>query len=119
MIRTAVLLGALLLACASLMAAAEPFELPLWPAVAPGSEGSRMEETFKDRDITDGTATARDRSLAGVTKPIITVFLPEQAKRTGVAVVVCPGGAFTHLAYDKEGLDVGRWLAGQGIAGVV
>ncbi|MCP5117789.1 MAG: alpha/beta hydrolase [bacterium] len=78
-----------------------------------------MEETSNDREITDGTDTARDRSLAGVTKPIVTVYLPKQEKRTGVAVVVCPGGGFSHLAYDKEGLDVGRWLAGQGIAGVV
>ncbi len=99
--------------------AQEPFEIPIWPGTAPGSENSSLREEYSHREITDGTDTPRDRSVKGVTKPTLTVYLPQKDKANGVAVVVCPGGAFTHLAIDKEGHDVARWLREQGFAGVV
>ena len=76
--------------------AGEEFEEPLWPGVAPGSAGSTLQEEFRDRPISDGTQTARDRSVAGVTTPTLTVYLPDQQKATRVAMVVCPGGGFSH-----------------------
>lgn len=107
------------LALAEGAAAAEPLEIPIWPGAAPGSEDSRLVEEYADREVTDGTGIERDRHVSGVTRPALTVYLPEKAKSTGVAVVICPGGAFRILAIDKEGHDVARWLAAEGIAGVV
>jgi acetyl esterase/lipase len=57
--------------------------------------------------------------MRGVTEPALTVYLPDPQKATGIAVVVCPGGGFSHLAIDKEGHDVARWLQSRGIAGAV
>lgn len=37
--------------------------------------------------------------------PKLTVFLPNRHVATGKAVVVCPGGGYTHLAKDHEGFD--------------
>lgn len=37
----------------------------------------------------------------------------------GKAVVVCPGGAYQILAYEKEGQEIGRWLADQGYTAYV
>jgi acetyl esterase/lipase len=51
--------------------------------------------------------------------PAITPFLPEADKRSGAAVVICPGGGYGGLAMEKEGLEVGRWMQQHGIAGVV
>lgn len=48
-----------------------------------------------------------------VTNPTLEVFEPTTEKN-GKAVVVCPGGAYSILAYDKEGQEVAQWLAGQG-----
>jgi acetyl esterase/lipase len=46
------------------------------------------------------------------------VYLP-RARITGTAVVICPGGGYQHLAIDKEGHDIARWLNTVGIAGIV
>jgi len=59
------------------------------------------------------------RRLVDVTQPTVTPFLPARGKATGAAVLVAPGGGFAHLAIDKEGFEVARWLAAHGIAAFV
>lgn len=98
---------------------AQTVEVPIWPGVPPGSEGSRLQEKYSHRQITDGTDTVQDRAVEGVSRPTVTAYLPDRDKASRVAVLICPGGGFRHLAIDKEGHDIGRWLASQGIAGVV
>ncbi len=39
-------------------------EIPIWPGIAPGSESSTHEEEYRDREVTDGTDTLRDRKKA-------------------------------------------------------
>ena len=89
-------------------------EVPLWDGVAPGSEGLNIPEQVKDN-----SNEIRDRHVRNVTKPTLTVYLPEKEKNTGAAVVICPGGGYYLLAFDKEGHDVARWLASIGVAGCV
>jgi acetyl esterase/lipase len=50
--------------------------------------------------------------------PTLTPYLPEPAKSTGAAIVVCPGGGYGGLA-SHEGVDYARFLNEQGIAGFV
>lgn len=90
-------------------------ELAIWPGVAPGSEGATAPETWQER----GTGGVIDRAVRQVSRPTLTVYLPPPALATGVAVLVAPGGGFEHVTIDKEGNDVARWLASQGIAGMV
>ena len=52
-------------------------------------------------------------------KAELTVFLPEQKKATGRAVVVCPGGAYEKLAIEHEGTDWAGYFNQQGIALIV
>lgn len=59
-----------------------------------------------------------DRSITNVTAPSVTVYLPKE-RVTGTAIVICPGGGYSHLAIDKEGHDIARWLNTIGIAGIV
>jgi len=99
--------------------AAEPFEQAIWPGIAPGSENSTLVEKNDDREITDGSGVPRDRSISGITKPTITVYLPKEAKRPTAAVLLIPGGRFRRVVIDKEGHDIARWLVKQGIAGIV
>ena len=49
----------------------------------------------------------------------VTVFLPDAKKATGRAVVCCPGGGYTHLAWEKEGTSWAPFFNGQGIALIV
>jgi acetyl esterase/lipase len=39
--------------------------------------------------------------------------------KSQTAVIICPGGGHRILAYDLEGTEVARWLANQGITGIV
>ncbi len=55
------------------------------------------------------------RVVFNVSKPTLSVFLPEAGKANGTSVVICPGGAFRALSIDSEGFDVARWLAKKGV----
>ena len=49
----------------------------------------------------------------------VTVFLPDEKKATGRAIVCCPGGGYTHLAMQHEGFDWAPFFNEQGIALIV
>lgn len=59
------------------------------------------------------------RFVLRVASPDLTVFLPEKSKSTGIAVVICPGGAYVGLSIDNEGYDIAKKLNEKGIAGFV
>jgi acetyl esterase/lipase len=67
----------------------------LWPDGAPGALGK------EDKDI-----------------PTLTAFLPDPAKASGAAMVICPGGGYAHLS-ESEGKEYALWLSANGIAGYV
>jgi acetyl esterase/lipase len=98
------------------LTAADPIVVRLWPNGAPShwtapAGPEKIEERGKDGVI--------DRSVSNIGDPIVTVFPAPVEIRTGAAILIAPGGGYSHLAYDKEGLDVARWLNTLGIAGVV
>ena len=47
------------------------------------------------------------------------VYLPPKAEATGRAVVICPGGGYSHLAMNHEGHDWAAFFNNMGIAAVV
>lgn len=65
--------------------------------------------------IKDGQLT----STSKVTVPTLSLFLPDKDKSNGTAVVICPGGGYSHLAMDKEGFKVAKWLNTLGITAFV
>jgi acetyl esterase/lipase len=88
---------------------AEPVqEILLWPEGHAANQGDEPKFT--------GTLEWMERVMRS---PAITPFLPESDKRTGAAVVICPGGGYSGLAMQKEGLEVAEWMSQRGIAGVV
>ena len=91
--------------------ASEP--IPLWLGTAPGEKGDIGEETDQPQKP-DGV-----KRLANVTKPTITVFPAAADRATGAAVIVCPGGGYNILAYDKEGTEICDWLNSIGVTGVL
>jgi len=92
MFRNLVLLLALSFAA---RAAAPPVEL-LWPGGAPGAVGTEEAD-----------------------KPSLTVYQPDAGRAAGLAVVVCPGGGYGHLAVDKEGTQIALWLNSLGVTAFV
>lgn len=71
-------------------------EVLLWPSGAPGALGT-----------------------ADTDKPELTVFLPTVPNPTKTGVVVAPGGGYQHLAIDKEGFAIAKWLNDHGVAAFV
>lgn len=92
-------------------------EIKLWPNGAPGSEGINAAEVSKP------SVNAKYSALPGnftVTHyPSIYVFLPPQAKATGAAMIIAPGGGHTQLVMEKEGWEFADWLNEQGIEAFV
>ena len=85
----------------------------LWPNGAPGSE----RWTQKEAAYTAGNSGLS--AVRNVVKPSITVYLPAAETGTGTAVIVAPGGSFTHLSWNFEGTQVAEWLQRHGVAGFV
>ena len=108
------LLPGLMVCLAHAAVAVQPLEIPLWPpGTLPKIEGAKPE-----RVIIRGRKKP-DRSVTNVTVPTLTVYLPDGQETNTMAVVICPGGAYSHLAIDKEGNAVACWLNTLGIAGIV
>src|SRR5260221_10064985 len=73
--------------------AAEPTVELLWPLGAPAAVGS------DDAD-----------------KPTLSIWLAPADTANGCAVVVCPGGGYSHLAIDHEGKQIAEFLNSLGVS---
>src|SRR5262245_429813 len=94
----------------------EPLIVNLWPGKTVGDHG----EIGAERIRAAAEAPTKDAKwITNVTRPTISIFRPEAGKNSRVAVVICPGGGYWNLAWDKEGEEVAAWLNTVGITGVV
>ena len=97
-------------------AADEPMVLDVWPGTAMGDHGQIGPERVR----APAEAPTKDAKwITNVTRPTMSVFHPQAANRAGVAILICPGGGYWNLAWDKEGEEVAAWLNTLGITGVV
>jgi acetyl esterase/lipase len=83
--------------------------IDLWPVGAAGMPDPPPQETVTERS-TDAQLT--DRAVLGITVPRLAVFRPRMPN--GAAVMISPGGGYHHVVIDKEGYELGRWLAARG-----
>ncbi|MFC6999015.1 alpha/beta hydrolase [Rufibacter roseus] len=90
----------------------KPLEINLYPGEIPNQLPGTDEEKLEVRPN-------KSQSITNVRKPTLTVFLPAKGKGNGTAVVICPGGGYTKLAFSHEGTDVARKFAEQGVAAFV
>ena len=98
----------------ALAATAPAAELKLWSGVAPGDESFRPAPTKAAPSQTDDVIR-----IGLVTEPSLTLFRPPAGKSNGAVVVVCPGGGYNILAWNKEGTEIAEWLNGIGVTAVV
>ena len=96
---------------------AQPQELVrIWSGQAPGTEDWKAPEEGADFSLPN---VGKIHVITNVTVPTLTVFRPAAAKANGTAMIILPGGSFRALAWDVDGLETARWLAGEGITGFV
>ena len=68
----------------------------LWPGDAPQAKGNACEDT-----------------------PTLTIIEPHRGQGNGSAVVVLPGGAYSHLSANLEGRQVADWFTAHGFRAFV
>jgi len=83
--------------------------IPLYDGPPPGSESWNWNEAENDNN------SWQTKVVYNVTKPTLTVFVPEADKANGTAVIIAPGGGFLALSINSEGLDVAKWLVQKGV----
>jgi acetyl esterase/lipase len=119
--RRLLVLPCLLLTAATLICHAEEAKpgptmpgvvVSLWPkGTMPGQAAAGPERAMPAR----GDDVLR---LTDISEPSFTVYKVAADKPTP-AVIICPGGGYGILAYDKEGTEVAAWLNSLGITGIV
>jgi acetyl esterase/lipase len=109
--RCAPLLAALALAVP--LSAAEPVVLKLWPGKAPGEAKDLGPET------SPGSKSDSLKRLTNVSEPTLSVYPAAKDKNTGAAVLVAPGGGYSHLAIEHEGTMTAAWLNSVGVTAAV
>lgn len=92
-------------------------EIPLYKGEIPNS--LKASTPIDTATTYYGTGDNKIEILRGVVRPTLTVFLPDPAKATGSAVIICPGGGYSILAMSHEGRDVAKRLNEDGIAAFV
>jgi acetyl esterase/lipase len=85
----------------------------LWPGKVPGETKEKQKPSI-DTIRKDGVLRYNE-----ITNPAIEVWLPDPKINKGVGVIVCPGGAYRILSYDKEGTEIAAWLNKLGCAAFV
>ncbi|MDK2756699.1 MAG: alpha/beta hydrolase [Blastomonas fulva] len=88
--------------------------IDLWPGGAPGMPARALAETVLERS-TDRLVT--DRAVYGIANPRLAVFRPDRPN--GAGVLITPGGGYRWVVVDKEGYEMGRWLAARGFTAFV
>ncbi len=86
----------------------------VWPDGAPGA--------IFNKEYKEGIQYDSNNSIRGYSKvwnPTLTVFRASKKLTNGTSVVVCPGGGYSHLAIEKEGYKVAKWLNSMGITAFV
>jgi acetyl esterase/lipase len=76
----------------------------LWPGKVPG------EVKEKQAPVIDATGKDNVLRFSEVTNPAVEVWMADPSNNNGSAVIVCPGGGYRILAYDKEGTEIAAWL---------
>jgi acetyl esterase/lipase len=91
------------LACLACLASCRGEEILLWP---PSHSANGELPT---------NAQSLERIEVRV-NPSIVPMLPTAGNRSGAAVLVCAGGGYSILAFEKEAVEIGKWLNDRGIS---
>lgn len=96
-----------------------PEEQTLWPNGMPGNPVKYKEEKIRNESVRQSSLSQKNRIFSCVSMPTYVIHSPEKGENTGVAMVICPGGGFRDVWFDREGNDLGLWLAQKGITSLV
>ncbi|MBN2684773.1 MAG: alpha/beta hydrolase [Pontiellaceae bacterium] len=94
-----------------------------WPLIAGAQETMFLyadkvpNAKVQDAPENDGAVTGG--MARSVIRPSMEIYLPEKEDATGAAVVICPGGGYSVIVFDGEGVSTAKEFAKRGIAAFV
>jgi pectinesterase len=86
-----------------------PLQVPLYKHAVPNFKQVADKESF--------TVSDNVTRITKVSIPSITIYKPQ--KQNGMAVIICPGGGYAVLAFDKEGTRIAREMNRWGVTCIV
>jgi acetyl esterase/lipase len=116
------LAGMLILLATIASHANEPLVVQLWPGPVPeetGTIGPERVRMSRSLDKAQVEVTESTRLITDVSKPTLTVYQPSSEKKTGTAMLICPGGGYWDLYWQLEGEEVAAWLNSIGVTGII
>lgn len=87
--------------------------IPLYPGKAPGTENWTQKEAQQFNEL------FKTEVVFNVAQPSMLLFEANKAKANGTVIVIAPGGGFQSLSINREGIDMAKKLAENGITAVV
>lgn len=92
----------------SVTALAERTVIPLWPEGVPNAKPNLGPEKFGEGG-----------RISNVSEPTLTYFPPAIDRPNGTAIVICPGGGYRLVSFEREGVQYAHWLSTLGVASFV
>lgn len=85
----------------------------VWPAgKMPGQDAKESERDMPAKG--DGF-----KRITNISRPTLTLFPAPKKGAPAPAMIVCPGGGYSYVVYDKEGTEIAAWLNANGISALV
>src|SRR6187551_1447399 len=109
-------LTSLLLAPCSTMHAAEAPLIPLWPEGVPApvrTDVPAAKGPLGPEENVDG------KRFSNVSTPTLQVVRPAIDRPNGTAIIICPGGGYGNLSYEREGVQYATWLSHLGVTSFI
>jgi acetyl esterase/lipase len=100
----------------------QPRVIDVWPGTPPDELGNIGPERFRMSPALDRTqveVTESTRMVTDVTRPTLTIYSPAKDERTGITVLICPGGGYWNLYWQVEGEEVALWLESIGVTAII
>jgi acetyl esterase/lipase len=115
--RSQIIFVTLSLISGNILFAQLPDEKPLWSNEVSNNPVKYNQEKQRTSDVQPGSPSGLNRVFSCVSTPTYIIHKPQNPN--GVALVICPGGGFRDVWFDREGNDFALWLAKQGITSLV
>jgi acetyl esterase/lipase len=79
----------------------------LYPDKIPNSKPTGKQESYNNG------------IFSNVTNPTLEIYLPEKEKATGAGVIICPGGGYSVIVFQGEGVLTAKEFAKNGVAAFI
>jgi acetyl esterase/lipase len=97
-----------------------PSEQPLYPdGIKNNPVFYQNPDSIRYAEVKKTSPSGLNRVFKRVMVPAYALHLPEAGKSAGAAVVICPGGGYRDVWFDREGNDLALVLKQHGVASLV